>query len=486
MTLTELLAPWISLPATSRMIYGLHNDSRKIQPGFLFFAYAGSASDGRLYCQQALDNGAVAIIYDPDNWPLKEPLPSVDVGIPFPHLASHLADIASRFYQKPSKQLSVTGVTGTNGKTTIAWQLAQAHDLLADSSAAYIGTLGYGSPMFLKPLANTTPDALCLQHLCHDFLQQGVRQLCMEVSSHALAQHRVDHIDFQQAIFTNLTLDHLDYHQTMAAYAEAKALLFQCQTLTSAIINQDDEYAFLFKQAIPDTCQLLTYGIKNECDVKAISWNSSLNGTVIAVKSPWGEHQLSIKAPGFFNIYNALAIFTSLMTHGYAADEVIEVMARLHSAPGRMDIVAKNPSILVDYAHTPDALENVLMTLNSIKKGRLIVVFGCGGDRDTSKRPIMGEIAARLADVVIITSDNPRSEHPLRIIDDIKQGIALLHSDIYTIAEREQAIQKAIQLANKEDIVLVAGKGHESWQQIGQVRHDFSDQAIIRQFALAT
>jgi UDP-N-acetylmuramoyl-L-alanyl-D-glutamate--2,6-diaminopimelate ligase len=485
MKLTELLNPWVDVKFTDCDISGLHNDSRQVRPGFLFIAYPGVATDGRLYINQAVKSGAVAVIYEPDNWPTGCSLPSNVISVPFLGLAHQLAAIASRFYGEPTQKLHVTGVTGTNGKTTIAYLLAQAHELLANQ-AAYIGTLGYGNVSFLQPLANTTPDALCLQHIFYTCVQQDIKQICMEVSSHALAQQRVDGIDFKQAIFTNLTLDHLDYHQTMEAYAAAKALLFAKPSLQWAIINHDDSYAPFMRSVVQAPCKILSYGVKEGSDVRALSWDVTLKGTVIEIDSPWGRHQLAIKALGFFNVYNALAVFASLMTSGYEVAHVIDVIATLLPAPGRMEVVTEKPYTIVDYAHTPDALENVLQTLSGVKKGRIIVVFGCGGDRDKTKRPIMGEIAARYADIAIVTSDNPRSEDPVQILNDIEQGIVRDNTQVCSLVDREEAIAKAISMANPDDIVLVAGKGHEAYQQIGQVRHAFSDQAVIKRLIKAS
>ena len=478
MKLAKLMRPWVDVKIPDCEILGLHNDSRQIRQGFLFFAYPGTSTDGRFFIPQAIAAGAVAIIYEPENWPSNCQLPAEIPSISLAGLAKKLAAIASHFYAEPSKKLRLSAVTGTNGKTTIAYQLAQAHVLLGEK-AAYIGTLGQGDFKSLEPLANTTPDALCLQQLLHHYQESGIKEVCMEVSSHALSQQRVDEIDFQQAIFTNLSHDHLDYHQTMEAYAAAKALLFTKPSLKWAIINNDDSYSSMMRTAVKAPCKIISYGLKEGADVRALSWEVNLSGTHIKINSPWGEHQLVINALGFFNIYNGLAVFSSLMACGYALDEVRPVMAKLQAAPGRMEVVAQEPYIIVDYAHTPDALENVLATLQNVKKGRILVVFGCGGDRDKTKRPMMGKIASQYADVVIITSDNPRNEDPQTIIDAIEAGISA-HPHLYTIIDREQAIAKAINLAAKDDIILVAGKGHEDYQQIGNVRHVFSDQAVIR------
>ncbi|KTD24779.1 UDP-N-acetylmuramyl-tripeptide synthetase MurE [Legionella lansingensis] len=479
MKLTELIKPWIDSAIPDCEILGLENDSRKIKPGFLFFAYPGAQTDGRLFISQAIHAGAQAVLYEPQNWPQDVELPTKLNALPFPDVAQKLADIASRFYGYPTKELMVTGVTGTNGKTTIAYQLAQAHDLLGEK-AAYIGTIGQGRVNSLSTLINTTPDALCLQHLFATYRENAIKQVCMEVSSHALSQERVEAIEFQQAIFTNLTHEHLDYHITMEAYAQAKALLFAKPTLKWAIVNQDDNHGQLMRNAVSSpSCQIISYGFKDNADVRVIDWRVAITGSRCEIVSPWGQVQLHFNTLGFFNVYNSLAVFSSLLAHGYPINKVIPVMAKLTAAPGRMEIVSQEPYILVDYAHTPDALENVLATLNKMKEGRILVVFGCGGDRDKKKRPMMGRIASQYADIAIITSDNPRTEAPTVIIDEIAAGI-VPDADVYKIVDREKAIEKAIALANKDDIIVVAGKGHEDYQQIGTTRFSFSDQVVIR------
>jgi UDP-N-acetylmuramoyl-L-alanyl-D-glutamate--2,6-diaminopimelate ligase len=479
MKLMHLLKPWLHREVADCVIHGLRNDSRLVQPGDLFIAYPGALADGRLFINQAVSAGAVAVVYDPHQLPSSCHLPEHIPCIPVAHLADHLADIANRFYDKPSTHLAVTGVTGTNGKTTIAYQLAQAHALLGQRSA-YIGTIGQGEVQQLKPMNNTTPDGLFLHQLMHQYQQQHIQQVCMEVSSHALSQHRINGIQLKQAIYTNLTLDHLDYHHSMEAYAQAKALLFALDSLEYAIINQDDPYQHLMEQALNPHVKKISYGLHQSADVHAVEWRSDSYGTTMEVHSPWGTHQLKIQASGRFNIYNCLAIFSSLMASGYSAEQVIPIMEQLKAAPGRMELVARSPDVFVDYAHTPDALENVLITLNQLKKGRLWVVFGCGGDRDKTKRPIMGKTASLHADKIIVTSDNPRHEDPALIIDDIMSGIE--HSEnVMRYVTREEAIAYALNEAAAEDIILIAGKGHEEYQQIGATKHAFSDQEVVKQ-----
>lgn len=525
MKLAYLLKPWVNQPIADCEITALYHDSRQVKPGGLFLAYPGTLTDGRSYIEQAYQAGAVAIAYEqtsqggkhkPRTSPhqplirplgtfspfpaireiedgLREPtddtldtLLSIPIPcLPVPNLSRLLAPIASRFYQNPTQSLSITGVTGTNGKTTIAYQLTQAHALLGQS-ARYIGTLGQGSPSQIKPLLNTTPDALCLQGLCHAYLEQGVQEVCLEVSSHALCEGRVDEVNFQQAIYTNLTQDHLDYHGNMQAYAEAKARLFAYPSLSCAIFNQDDAYVKQMISACSPSCQIVTYALHAPADVQAMNCQYSLLGSEFDVLSPWGKYHLNIQGVGEFNIYNSLAVFASLMTHGYAADDVVSVMAQVVASPGRMELVRKEPCVLIDYAHTPDALKNALSTLKELrskrnKQGQIWVVFGCGGDRDRGKRPLMGQIASQWADKIILTSDNPRNESPEQILSEIAEGIPSGHPT-KIIEDRKEAIHQVLKLADKDDIVLIAGKGHESYQQIGHQRHAFSDQEIVKQF----
>ena len=478
MKLVELLRPWVTTSLPDVDILGLQNDSRQVKPGFLFFAYPGAVADGRLFVSQARKAGAVAVVFDSEEVPEAIHFPSDLPCVPVPALGKKLSAIASRFYDYPTESLSVTGVTGTNGKTTIAYQLAQAYGLLGQK-AAYVGTLGHGDVQDLQPLMNTTPDALCLQQFLYAYQQSGVKQVCMEVSSHALSQGRVDHIDFTQAIYTNLSHEHLDYHLTMQAYAAAKSQLFGIPSLKWAIINHDDAYGSVMLEKMSPGCQKLSYGLQDGSDVQAVSWKISMGGSQMTVASPWGQHEVQINLLGKFNIYNSLAVFTSLLADGIAVSDVVDIMDKLQASPGRMEVVAQKPCVIVDYAHTPDALENVLSTLQQLKKARLGVIFGCGGDRDKTKRPMMGRIASQFADFVIVTSDNPRTEDPSDIIAEVADGL-LSTTEALTIVDREAAIAKGLSLVDAHDILLIAGKGHEAYQQIGAERFVFSDQAVVR------
>ena len=477
MKLATLMQPFVTTAIADRVITGIQNDSRKIKPGDLFLAYPGAAADGRLFVEKAIEAGAVGIVYEPAKLPESFRVPSTLPCLPVPQLGEKLAAIASRYFDYPSRRLSITGVTGTNGKTTIANQLAEAYGLLGHK-AAYIGTLGQGDVHALKPLANTTPDALCLQQCLYDYQQAGVGHVCMEVSSHALCQERVAYIDFSQAIYTNLSHEHLDYHHSMDAYAAAKASLFAMPTLQSAIINYDDAYSALMASKLNAACQKLTYGLQDGCDVRAVNWQMSMSDSQLEVRSPWGMHHLCVNSLGKFNVYNSLAVYASLLAMDIPVAKVIAVMSQLHASPGRMEVVAKKPYVIVDFAHTPDALENVLSTLVQLKKGKLLVVFGCGGDRDKTKRPMMGRIASQYADFVILTSDNPRTEEPRQIVEDIAEGL-LSTSNVVKCIDRKQAIYEALSMASPQDIIVIAGKGHEAYQLIGTERFAFSDKDVV-------
>lgn len=483
MKLADLVQPWIQQNVPDCDILNIKNDSRHVSLGDLFIAYPGANADGRHYVAQIAQKGARAILYESEQFPENIVLPTTIPCLPFQGLSVHLAAIASRFFQHPSEHMSVVGITGTNGKTTIAYQLAQAHQILG-RSAAYMGTLGYGLVPLLLPLNNTTPDALEVQRLLSLHLREGFQQMCMEVSSHALMQHRVDHVRFREAIYTNLSHEHLDYHQTMENYATAKAQLFAKPDLEWVVLNQDDPYVQHMAARVPKGVKQWTYGLGSAANVRAVNYKLFSHCSQFTVASPWGTHELTIPSLGLFNIYNSLAVFTSLLANGYPVQSVVEIMANLRTTPGRMEVVAHNPYVIVDFAHTPAALDNVLKAIVSLRASSAVkiwVVFGCGGNRDKTKRPLMAQIVSELADHVIITSDNPRQEDPDAIIQDILVGVKP-GAAVTTIVDRREAIQHALQSAGKEDIVLIAGKGHENYQIVGEQHLHFSDQEEVRQF----
>lgn len=478
MKLFELLRPWLPIDDLDSEILGLQQDSRWVKKGDLFLAYPGMRADGRYFMREAERAGAVAILYEAAQMPSCA-MPLNCPAYPLIGLYEKLPLMAASFFNHPGRSLHITGVTGTNGKTTIAYQLTAALELLAEK-AVYMGTLGSGLLTALQSTRMTTPNALSLQGFLADFVNEGFTHLCMEVSSHALKQGRVEGLNFSEAIFTNLTHDHLDYHLDMNDYAAAKAKLF-AKPLKTMIINQDDAYAgFMKAQAQPST-EILSYGLNQDADVRVLTYQLNGQGSLFEVQSPWGRHQIETQMIGLFNIYNSLAVLSSLWAQGYASSDVVSLMSRLSGVPGRMERVFSSPLVMVDYAHTPDALKKVLLTLNQIKTGVLILVFGCGGDRDKEKRPVMGRIAEEYADRVILTNDNSRHEKIEAIMGDILGGFKNPQS-VAIEPDREQAIQMALKRAQPDDIVLVAGKGHESYQDFGDHQRVFSDQKCIKIF----
>jgi UDP-N-acetylmuramoyl-L-alanyl-D-glutamate--2,6-diaminopimelate ligase len=483
MQLSELLKPWIANIDESILITGIQSDSRKVKVGDCFFALKGVFEYGQKYIDEAIQNGAVAVIYEA-HMPLNLSIPSFHL----PALAQNLGKIACRFYDYPAKQLNAIGVTGTNGKTTIAYLLTQAYTQLADK-AFYIGTLGVGPVGAIHETGMTTPGPIDLQRMCHEYSSQAYQQLVMEVSSHALDQYRIDGIPFKQAIFTNLTHDHLDYHGTMDAYAKAKARLFSWPNLETIIVNADDPMHALMLKNVTPQAKIYRTAIYHPADIKVISQSWSLNGMHLDLQTPWGNAHLESSLLGEFNVYNILAVFTSLMDNGFSLSAVQSIIANLKPPPGRMEVVSKKPLVIVDYAHTPAALENVLLTLKHFQSktqaGALWVVFGCGGDRDPYKRPEMGKIAENLADSIVITSDNPRTEAPLSIINQVLKGIRF-PNQVIQIEDRKLAILSALEDAKPEDIILIAGKGHEDYQLIGQEKFYFSDKEVVENYMQQT
>lgn len=482
MLLHTVLASWVSPDTPNPEVLGITQDSRNVRPGFLFLAFKGARTDGRLYIKQAINLGAIAIAYEQEETsPLEINHDAHVTYIPIPHLSQHIAAIAEAFYGKVDPNIHITAVTGTNGKTTIAYELAQAYTLL-NHKAAYIGTLGHGHVQDLRKLLNTTPDPLALQALFHEYQKEQYKQVCMEVSSHALAEDRTHNLSFEQAIFTNLTEDHLDFHHTMDAYAEAKSLLFARPELQYAIINGDDPYASRMIEAVRNPkCKIIRYGFKPEYDFYVSKWATTLTGSELEIVCRDWSMSCTTPLYGLFNIYNTLAICISLYSSGFKKEEIQQVLPHLKAPCGRMEILSTSPTVLVDFAHTPDALDNVLKTLAPLKKGRLIVVFGCGGDRDKEKRPLMGKVVHDYADIMIVTSDNPRTEDPQTIIQEIIQPLPKTEK-VRTVIDRKEAIHQALQLADEKDIVLVAGKGHESTQEINHRFFTFSDHAVIREY----
>ncbi len=469
-------------------------DSRLVKPGDTFVAYPGETRDGRDYIPQAIARGAVSVLWERAGyaWDANGSTPNLAV----PNLRRHAGEIASRIYSRPSSRLWVVGVTGTNGKTTCSQWVAQALNA-AGRRCAVIGTLGYGLRPPLHPMANTTPDAIWLHSQLAELARRGAQAVSMEVSSIGLDQDRVSGVDFDVALFTNLSRDHLEYHRTMRRYREAKAKLLAWDSLQHAVVNLDDEFGSALAGRIRRPgLKVIGYGFGGGRATGAIritgsEVRSDVSGISFRVKTPWGSTRVVSPALGRFNASNLLGTLAVLLASGVGLRRAVAALARLKPLPGRMQRVGggAKPLVVVDYAHTPDALEKVLQALRELQGGsrrghhesQLICVFGCGGDRDRGKRPQMGRIAARLADSVVVTSDNPRTEDPQAIIVDILAGAPRRKGGFVVNADRRDAIRAAIGGARRGDIVLIAGKGHEDYQEIEGVKLPFSDVAVARE-----
>lgn len=468
------------LTSFNQLFTSVTADSRQVVPGALFLAYPGVHSDGRRYIGQAVAAGASAVLWESQGFAWDAAIKVANLGVS--QLKNQVAEIAAEFYQYPSRKLEVIGVTGTNGKTSVSQWIAQAMQALGEKTAV-IGTIGSGfadvSGNGLVETSNTTPDAILLQKMLADYANQGAVAVAMEVSSHGLDQGRVNAIEFDFAVFTNLTRDHLDYHETMDAYASAKRKLFDWPSLRTAVVNVDDDFGKeMAKSLRVSSKSLVTYGLM-QGDVRADTLTLSANGISMQVITPHGLAVLSAPVLGRFNAYNLLAVLATLLARQVPLGDAISAIAQIKSVDGRMQQFGgkDKPLVVVDYAHTPDALENVLVSLREQTQGKLICVFGCGGDRDAGKRPLMGSIAEKYAHHVVVTSDNPRNENPALIIEQIVNGMTVLPS---IAPDRAVAIQQAIKFANKDDVVLLAGKGHEDYQEIGGLRTPFSDIAVAQ------
>jgi UDP-N-acetylmuramoyl-L-alanyl-D-glutamate--2,6-diaminopimelate ligase len=477
MKLKELLADMplsVVKGVAPEEVTGITKDSREVQKGYIYFATASSAS----YVADAVAKGASVIISDTE---LPGSIPCMMVA---PDVRLLLGKMAARFYGYPSRDMHVTGITGTNGKTTITY-LIESMMTAAGKSAGIIGTIScrYNGHVIRKP--NTTPESTDIQSLFKSMHNEGVGYAVMEVSSHALDQGRVEGIDFDCVVFTNLTHDHLDYHGDFEHYRDAKALLFthylskSCKEHKRAIINMDDPNAEVFLPG--DSVTTLTYSVGKKADGFVTSLDESMLGLSLGVSINGREMKISTPLLGSFNASNILAAALAGNAAGLPFDAIEKGIEDLPGVPGRLERVRNDRGfhVFVDYAHTPDALKKTVETINRTRSGRLILVFGCGGDRDRSKRPVMGRIASDLADFAIITSDNPRTEDPGAIISEIKAGIT--GNSFKIIEDRRNAISEALSMAHEKDVVLIAGKGHEEHQIIGRVTHPFSDRQVVEE-----
>jgi UDP-N-acetylmuramoyl-L-alanyl-D-glutamate--2,6-diaminopimelate ligase len=476
---TEIAALFARLAAFPRRICA---DSRQVEHGVAFAAYPGGRNDGRLFIADAIARGASAVLWESRgfNWDPRHVTPNT----PIEGLQRKLGPICDFVYGSPSQDMWMVAVTGTNGKTSCAHWIAQSLNSVGRRTAI-LGTLGNGFVEALSPAMHTTPDPCALHELLAQFRRAGAGAVSMEVSSHGLDQGRVNGVAFDIALFTNLTRDHLDYHGTLAAYGQAKARLFTWPGLRTVVINSDDA----FGQSLIDAARgrgqrMLTYGLSG-ADVSAASIAADPEGLALTVATPWGRGELRTRVVGAFNVSNLLGVLGVLLTSDVPLDAALAALSRVTPPPGRMQRLGGDaePLVVVDYAHTPDALEKALDALRPLVRdgGELTCVFGCGGERDVGKRPLMGRIAASLANRVIVTSDNPRGEDPSEITSAIVRGIREASNRRWLIElDRATAIRQAISAAKPGDVVLIAGKGHETYQEAQGVRTPFADAAHAR------
>ncbi len=460
-------------------VSGISYNSKTTKQGDIFICLVGENTDGHEYAQMAIDSGAVALLVER---PVDIKIPQVVVR----NTRHKIADIADRFYSRPSLGLNLIGITGTNGKTTVTHLMQKIFEE-NQQKCALIGTLGYklSSNGEYRDAKHTTPQAPELQAMLRMIKDvEKIDNVVMEVSSHALEQNRVGGCRFDGAILTNLTQDHLDYHITMENYFDAKSILFRnLKEDNFAVINIDDEYGERFLNIVPEDVKIYTYGIKNNADIMAKDIDFSLNGAEFTLVVLGKEYKVSLHMNGMFSVYNVLAAITASVALNIDVEVALNALEKIKGVAGRFEVVAKKPLVIVDYAHTPDGLENVLNSAREItpKDGNLICLFGCGGDRDATKRPKMGAIAEKIADKIVITSDNPRSEDPQQIITDIIAGLKSVNPDKVSVEmDRGRAIELLKSISHNNDVIVIAGKGHEDYQILKDRTIHFDDREEAR------
>ncbi len=465
----------LALGNTNQNISGLAFDSREVKPGYLFFAIKGTKTDGHQFIGKAIDNGAVAIVCEIS----PEPNPDGICILLTTDPANFLGKVASRYYGEPSQKMKLIGVTGTNGKTTIATLLYRMA-LMLGYKAGLISTVSYKVNDRTYNSSHTTPDPITLNRLMAEMVEAGCSYCFMEVSSHAIDQKRIAGLDFDGAIFTNLTHDHLDYHHTFEAYLAAKKLFFDSLKKEAfALTNLDDKNGKVMLQNT--RAEKLTYSLRSLANFKCKIFESHFDGTLFEINN----QQIWSHFTGAFNAYNLTAVYGASISLGFSPEEILVVLSKLTPVEGRFEMFRSDDGryAVIDYAHTPDALKNVLSTIDEMRtrNEQLICVVGAGGDRDKTKRPIMARIACQYSNRVILTSDNPRTEDPISILKDMEAGIdAPYRNKAVTIADRREAIKTAALLARQGDIILIAGKGHENYQEINGVKYHFDDREEIK------
>lgn len=475
--LRDLLPDVDNLPELT--VSGLQVDSRSVEPGDVFLAMPGDVADGRDYISEAAQRSAALVLCE-------SPAPHVEVGIPVIEvsgLREQAGEIASRFYARPSADLFVTAVTGTNGKTSTSHYIAQALNTL-QQSCGLIGTLGAGIPGRLSNAGLTTPDSISVQRLLRDLAEQGCQSVVLEASSHGLAQGRLNGTGINIGVFTNITRDHLDYHDDFSSYQDAKRQLFVWPGLEAAVINIDDEFGETLAGELSDIEVITTSVTNKKADVHCKAIKSNNHGFQFTLVTPWGSKKISVSLLGRFNISNLLGAAAVLGLRGFDIDSIASAMEQLEPVKGRMELLPSEDLALVviDYAHTPDALEKALLAVREHGKGEVWCVFGCGGDRDKGKRPLMGEVASRLSSHVMITDDNPRGEASRAIANDIIKGVKP-GVDVEVVTDRTAAIYKVLGNAALNDVVLIAGKGHEEYQDVSGRRLEYSDHRVVHDYS---
>ncbi|MGB0846919.1 MAG: UDP-N-acetylmuramoyl-L-alanyl-D-glutamate--2,6-diaminopimelate ligase [Thiolinea sp.] len=485
--LSELLPVQLPDAISEMKVSGLALDNRQIKSGMAFVALQGTRQHGLVYAKTAVDSGAVVVLYEP-----AEGIEPPDLTVPVlavNNLGVQLGNIAAEFYNFPSRKMDVIGVTGTDGKTSVTHFIAEALQALNKPSAV-IGTIGIGRPGNLQPATHTTPDVINVHANLQELHATGLSAVAMEVSSHALDQGRVNAVDFDIAVLTNLTRDHLDYHVTEEAYAEAKQKLFFWPDLKAVVLNLDDDFGRRLAEELGNAgCQVVGYGVGDAADYPVgsiVATNAVFdhNGIQAKLTSGWGAGELTVSVLGRFNLDNLLATLAVLLIQGYELGVALKAIKTVNTVPGRMERVSvngvnKDLLTVVDYAHTSGALSSVLSAVRVHTRKQLICVFGCGGDRDAGKRPLMARVAEQVADQVIVTDDNPRTEDPERIFLDIRKGFEK-PGQIYFEHDRAIAIHHAIHQAQSGDTVLIAGKGHETVQIVNQENRPFDDREQAR------
>lgn len=450
-------------------IRGIAYDSRKVKPGYLFVAIKGYETDGHKYIENAVKNGAVAVVGEDE----------AECGCTYiktDNSRKALASLGAAFYNNPEKKLKIIGVTGTNGKTTTTYLIRQIL-MLKGLRCDLIGTneIIIGDEKIES--SRTTPESLDLFELFAKMEESGGEYVVMEVSSHSLELDRVFGVEFETAVITNITQDHLDFHKTMDNYAKAKAKLFKMSK--TAAINKDDEYAAMMMESAKG--KVITYSYEEKSDVRAQNLRMSERGVIFDISDESGIHEMRLGIPGKFSVYNALAAICVCKNIGLEDSDIEKGLVLAKPVKGRIEVLHTNTpyTVIIDYAHTPDGLENIISAVRGFAKGRVITVFGCGGNRDATKRPKMGAIAEKLSDIAIVTSDNPRCEKPRDIIKDILAGMEKDNNIV--IENRKEAIKKAMEIAGEKDIIILAGKGHETYQEIEHVKYDFDERSVVKE-----